>query len=38
MTFTEYVIEETNDQEFYEDIEFDDSSANYYDIDYTTQE
>lgn len=27
MTFTEYLIEETKDEEFYEDIEFDDSSV-----------
>lgn len=39
MTFSEYVIEEINDQEFYEDIEFDDTSSTVsYDIDYTTQE
>jgi len=39
MTFQEYVIEEIDYQEFYEDIEFDDTSIGYtYDIDYTTQE
>ena len=40
MTFEEYVIEEINYQELYlEDIDFDDSSINYYyDIEYTTQE
>lgn len=39
MTFQEYVIEEINEEEFYEELEFDDGSIGYsYDIDYTTQE
>lgn len=38
MTFSEYVIEEIKDQELDEDLDFDDSSIIYYDIDYTTQE
>lgn len=37
MTFLEYLIEETNNEEFYEDIEFDDNTIGY-DIEYTTQE
>ena len=39
MTFQEYVIEEINDQEVYDDIDFDDSSMGYtYDLEYTIQE
>jgi hypothetical protein len=39
MTFEEYVIEEITNQDLYsEDIDFDDTSIVYYDIDYTTQD
>lgn len=39
MTFEEYVIEEINYQDLYEDLEIEDNSIIYdYDIDYTTQD
>ena len=37
MTFEEYVIEEIEYQDIYQDIDIDDTSI-YYDIEYTTQE
>lgn len=37
MTFTEFIIEELNDQENNNDIEYDDYSI-VMDIDYTSQE
>jgi hypothetical protein len=37
MTFTEFIIEELNDQEDNNDIEYDDYSI-VMDIDYTSQE
>ena len=38
MTFEEYVIEEITNQDLYEDLEIEDNSIVYCDIDYTTQD